>query len=112
MDNQHKKKTRKTWTLSTIKWVSLYSIGCIVGMWSIVLEWDKMSLTRLSFVLILPVAISLSVLLMEITTTVNKSKDRYSRIRVYVNAIIFIGLAILSSFVGWYGGIAARNIFQ
>lgn len=104
--NNLAKKPRKPWSASTLRLFPLYSIGFITGIWGFVTKsgytkpWIGIVVTLgVSAIIVVPI------LLMENTRVTNPAKRR-SRTHRYVNALIFVGIAVAVGFSGWIVGAA------
>ena len=110
--NSRVKKSKKSWSVSTLKWFSIYSIGFIACLWAFMTESGY---TKLWIGIVVTLGVSMvivvSILFTENTRVANSPKRR-SQIYHYVNALIFIGIAVAAGFVGWIGGTAMIKLVE
>ena len=107
------KKPKKPWSVTTLKWFSLCSIGFLSGNWAFILDWTKLeSWIGFTVVIGITVIIVVPILFVENVRLTGKSHNGQPRIRPYINALIFIGLAIVSTFVGWFAGTWVRQLIE
>lgn len=104
------KKPKKTWSVSTLKWFSLFSIGFLSCNWAFILDWTKLELW-IGFAVISGVSaiIVVPILFVENVRVTDKSHNGQSQISRYINAFVFIGLAVVSALVGWFVGTSVRE---
>ena len=107
------KKPKKPWSISSLKWFSLCSIGFLSGNWAFILDWTQLE-SWIGFAVVSGVTaiIVVSILFVENVRLTGKSYNGQPRIRPYINALIFIGLAIVSTFVGWFAGTWVRKFIE
>ena len=107
------KKPKKSWSAATLKWFSLYSIGILAGMWAFILDWTKLE-PWIGFVVISGVIaiIVVPILFVENARLTGKPHNGQPRINSYINALIFIGLAVGTALVGWFAGTSARKFIE
>lgn len=107
------KKPKKTWSAPILKWFSLYSIGILAGMWAFILDLSKLDpwigFNVISGVIAL---IVVPILFVENVRLTGKPHNGQPRINLYINALIFIGLAVGTALVGWFAGTSARKFIE
>lgn len=107
------KKPKKSWSAVTLKWLSLYSIGILAGMWAFILDLSKLDpwigFNVISGVIAL---IVVPILFVENVRLTGKPHNGQPRINLYINALIFIGLAVGTALVGWFAGTSARKFIE
>ena len=107
------KKPKKSWSISSLKWFSLYSIGFVACIWAFIVgsgdvEWG----IGFAVVIGITVIIVVPILFVENVRLTGKSHNGQPRIRPYINALIFIGLAIVSASAGWFAGTSVRKFIE
>lgn len=107
------KKPKKAWSAPTLKWFSLYSIGILAGMWAFILDLSKLD-PWIGFNVISGVIaiIVVPILFVENVRLTGKPHNGQPRINLYINAFIFIGLAVGTALVGWFVGTSARKFIE
>ena len=107
------KKPEKSWSAATLKWFSLYSIGILAGMWAFILDLSKLD-PWIGFDVISGVIaiIVVPILFIENARLTGKPHNGQPQINRYINALIFIGLAVGTAFVGWFVGTSARKFME
>ena len=104
------KKPKKTWSVSTLKWFSLFSIGFLSCNWAFILDWTKLE-SWIGFAVISGVSaiIVVPILFVENVRLTGAPHNRQPRINAYINALVFIGLAVVSVLIGWFVGTSVRE---
>ena len=98
-------KTRKPFSQSSIKWFSLYAIGLATFMWSFVLDWSLVqSWIPLSIFIVVLVVHAIPILFLVSFSGRRKTTNRFPRTYPYLNALLYVGLAIIAALTGWFGG--------
>ena len=107
------KKPEKTWSAPALKWFSLYSIGMLVGMWAFIFDLSKLD-PWIGFNVISGVIaiIVVPILFVENVRLTGRPHNGQPRINLYINALIFIGLAVGTALVGWFAGTSARKFIE
>ncbi|MDE0682451.1 MAG: hypothetical protein OXI63_06005 [Candidatus Poribacteria bacterium] len=107
------KKPKKPWSPTTLKWFSLYSIGILANIWALIFNWTKLE-SWIGFAVMSGVTaiIVVPILLVENIRLIGEPHNGQSRINAYINGLIFIGLAVVSTSVGWYTGTLARKFIE
>ena len=107
------KKSKKSWSPTTLKWFSLYSIGILANIWALIFNWTQLE-SWIGFAVISGVTaiIVVPILFVENVRLTGESHNGQPRINVYINGFIFIGLAVVSASVGWYTGTLARKFIE
>ena len=107
------KKPKKPWDPTTLKWFSLYSIGILASLWAFILNWTKLE-SWIGFAVISAVTavIAVPVLFAENVRLTGKPHNGQSQISRYINALVFIGLAIAIVLIGWFAGTSAMKFIE
>ena len=101
------KKPEKGWSAPTLKWFSLYSIGILASMWAFILDWTKLEpWIGIAITVGISMIIVVSILFIE---NARAASEGWSRIRRYMNALIFTVGTIAVGFAGWIGGTAMHR---
>ena len=100
------KFTKKAWTPTTLKWFSVFSIGVVAHLWALI---GVESWIGLIIVLGVSAVIVVSILFVENSRVTSKPNNGQLRTRHYIDALVFVGLAIIAALAGWFGGTAVNN---
>ena len=103
------KKPKKPWSISSLKWFSLYSIGFLSGTWAFILDWSELE-SWIGFAVVIGITaiIVVPILFVENVRLISKPDNGQPRI----NALVFIGLAIVSASAGWFAGTSVRKFIE
>ena len=107
------KKPKKPWSVTTLKWFSLCSIGFLSGNWAFILDWSELE-SWIGFAVVLGVIaiIVVPILFVENVLVTHKPRNGQPGIHPYINALIFIGLAIVTASAGWFAGTSVRKFIE
>ena len=107
------KKPKKSWSPTTLKWFSPYSIGILSSIWAFTVDWIKFELW-IGFAVISGVTalIVVPVLVVENVRLTGKPDNEKPRINAYISGLVFIGLAVVAALVGWFAGASARKFIE
>lgn len=99
------KKPKKSWSLTTLKWFSLYSIGILANIWALIFNWTKLE-SWIGFAVISGVTaiIVVPILFVENVRVTDKPHNGQSQISRSINTFLFIGMAVISALIGWFIG--------
>lgn len=98
-------KTQKPFSQSSIKWFSLFAIGFSTCIWSFVLDWNLLQTwIPLTILFVVLVANTIPILFLVSFSERRKTTNGLPRTYPYLNAFLYVGLAIIAALTGWFGG--------
>ncbi len=98
-------KDRRHFSQSSLKWFSLFAIGFSTFIWSSVLDWSLIeSWIPLSIFIVVLVANVAPILFLLSFSERHKTTNDLPRTYPYLNALLYVGFAIIAALTGWFGG--------